>query len=105
MKFFIREAYQDVEMFIYGMDGEEKTYEFFKRFFEYTPDIYDTTDEERREFNTNGIITICYKKDYELILDVLDHVQQAIDLAAEIMNSHSEIKKSSFIYEEQYFLL
>ncbi len=58
MKVFVREYCRDVTVRIYGIDGEERTKEFFRKYFSEVDGVYETTDEEREDYNSEAVYTI-----------------------------------------------
>ena len=58
MKVFIKEYCRDVIVRIYGIDGEERTKEYFEKYFENVEGVYPTTDEEKESYNSEAVYTI-----------------------------------------------
>lgn len=85
MKVFIKEICRDVIVRIYGTDGDEHTKEFFERFFCNVEGIYETTDDERTEYRSEGVYTIEKLEYYELFAQTVTNIQQAIDEVAKAL--------------------
>lgn len=93
MKVFIREYCRDVTVRIYGIDGEERTKEFFERYFEETIGVYETTDEEREQFGSEAEFTIDKADDYNYFAGKISSIQQAIDDIADSIINGAEIDR------------
>lgn len=83
MKIFVREYCRDVTVRIYGIDGDEHTKEFFKKYFSDVKGIYETTDEEREDYNTEAVYTIVKADYYNFLAQQIESIQKGIDEVAE----------------------
>lgn len=83
MKVFVREYCRDVTVRIYGIDGEERTKEFFKKYFADVEGVYGTTDEEREDYNSEAVYTITKAEYYNFLAQHIDNIQKGIDEIAE----------------------
>ena len=83
MKVFVREYCRDVNVRIYGIDGEERTKDFFKKYFADVEGVYETTDEEREDFSSEAVCTITKADDYNFLAQHIDNIQKGIDEIAE----------------------
>ena len=83
MKVFVREYCRDVTVRIYGIDGEERTKEFFKKYFADVKGVYETTDEEREDYNSKAVYTITKAEYYNFLAQHIDNIQKGIDEIAE----------------------
>ncbi len=93
MKVFIKEYCRDVNIRIYGIDGEERTKEFFEKYFEETIGVYETTDEEHERFGSEAEFTIEKADDYNYFAGKISTIQQAIDDIADSIINGSEIDR------------
>ena len=94
MKVFIRDQRIQKEIFIYGIDGDEKTLEFFRMYFidDPTIGIYETTEEERMIYNTDAVITFSDVRDYNAFARVINVIQEGIDAVAEAQSRGEDIE-------------
>lgn len=83
MKVFVREYCRDVTVRIYGIDGEERTKEFFQKYFADVTGIYETTDEEKENYNSEAVYTITKADYYNFLAQHIDNIQKGIDEIAE----------------------
>ncbi len=83
MKIFVREYCRDVTVRIYGIDGDEHTKEFFEKYFSDVKGIYETTDEEREDYNTEAVYTIVKADYYNFLAQQIESIQKGIDEVAE----------------------
>lgn len=83
MKVFIKEYCRDVIVRIYGIDGEERTKEYFEKYFENVEGVYPTTDEEKESYNSEAVYTITKAEYYNFFAQQIDNIQKGIDEIAE----------------------
>lgn len=83
MKVFVREYCRDVTVRIYGIDGEERTKEFFRKYFSEVDGVYETTDEEREDYSSEAVYTITKAEYYNFLAQHIDNIQKGIDEIAE----------------------
>lgn len=85
MKIFIREDESNYHVRIYGLNGEQKTEEFFGKVFtgKDMTQVYRTTDEERRQFNTEAVYTFYSRAAFDKFCEYIDILQETIDLIAD----------------------
>lgn len=76
---FVKEYCRDVIVRIYGIDGEERTHEFFEKYLMDVDGVYETTDEERAEFHSEAAFTITKADYYEFLAQHIDNIQRGID--------------------------
>lgn len=93
MKVFIREYCRDVNIRIYGIDGEEHTKEFFETYFRETIGVYTTTEEEHEHFGSEAEYTIEKADDYNMFAGQINNIQKAIDEIADSILSGKEIDR------------
>jgi len=103
MKVFIKEICRDVIVRIYGTDGDEHTKEFFERFFDNVEGVYETTDDEREEYRSEGVYTIEKLENYELFAQTVKNIQQAIDEVAKALIDGRSIEE--FTIDKQCFVV
>jgi len=82
LRVFIREYCRDVTIRIYGLDGEERTREFFDKYFSYVRDVGKMSDEARAENLSEAEYYIATAEEFEYFAQKVGYIQTAIDLAA-----------------------
>ena len=83
MRTLIKETGKTVNFRIYGVDGTEKTAEYFRRYLETDNIVYPTTDEERAEYDTDAVYTIVPYETFRKLADSIEKIQFGIDSYAE----------------------
>lgn len=96
MKVFIKECCRDVIVRIYGTDGDEHTQEFFERYFKNVEGVYETTEEEHKEYNSEAAFTITKSDYYDFLAQQLENIQKGIDEVAEALARGSDIEQYIF---------
>ncbi len=96
MKVFISEYCRDVTVRIYGIDGDEKTKEFFAKYFADVGGVYETTDEERDEFNSEAKYTITKAEYFNFLAQHIDNIQKGIDEIAEAVIREEDVGEYAF---------
>lgn len=96
MKVFIREYCRDVTVRIYGIDGEERTKEFFSKYLCGIDGVYETTDEEHAEYRSEAEYTIVKAEYYNFFAQQIDNIQKGIDEAAETVMQGDDIRQYDF---------
>lgn len=82
MRVFIREYCRDVTIRIFCLDGEERTKEFFDKYFSDVKDVGEMTDEDRAENLSEAEYYIATAEEFEYFAQKVGIIQTAIDLAA-----------------------
>ncbi len=85
MKVFILEQHRDVHIRIYGIDGEQRTKEFFDAVFGKMSCVYPTTEEERTEYGTAGVYTFESKAAFDKFCEYIEVLQDTLDIIAEAL--------------------
>lgn len=84
MKVLILEEKRDVHFRIYGIDGEQRTEEFFKAVFcEKMSCVYPTTEDERAEYHTEAKYTFTCRVAYDKLCEYVTVLQETLDLIAD----------------------
>lgn len=82
MKVFIREYCRDVTIRIFGLDGEERTKEFFDKHFSDVRGVGKMSDEDRKENLSEAEYYIATAEQFEFLAQNIGNIQKAIDLVA-----------------------
>lgn len=72
MKVFIREYCRDVTIRIFGLDGEERTKEFFDKHFFDVRGVGKMSDEDRKENLSEAEITLQRQSSLSFLLRILE---------------------------------
>lgn len=96
MKVFIREYCRDVTVRIYGVDGEERTREFFEKYFSEVDGVYETTEEEHTKYCSEAEFTIERAEHYNFFAQQIDNIQRGIDDVAEALMRGEDIHSYAF---------
>lgn len=96
MKVFIREYCRDVTVRIYGIDGEERTREFFEKYFSDVDGVYETTEKEHTEYRSEAVYTIEKADHYNFFAQQVDNIQRGIDNVAEALIQGGDIRDYTF---------
>ncbi len=96
MKVFIKEYCRDVAIRIYGTDGDERTQEFFERYFKNVEGVYETTEEEHTEYHSDALYTITKADYYNFLAQQLENIQRGIDEVAEALARGATIEQYIF---------
>lgn len=103
MKVFVREYCRDVTVRIYGIDGDERTREFFAKYFADVGGVYETTDEERSEFNSEAEYTVTKGEYFDFLAKHIDNIQKGIDEAAEAVIR--EENADEYVFDEVGYII
>lgn len=98
MKVLILENKTEYDIQIYGIDGTEKTIEFFQTYFIGVPTvgIYETTSEERELYHTTALITFLTVHDYNCFVRVINVIQDGIDAVSDALDEGQDIDDYTF---------
>ena len=98
MKIFILEEQRKVHIRIYGVDGEQRTKEFFDAVFVGMSCVYPTTNEERSEYGTDAIYTFESKAAFNKFCVYLEKLQDTLDTIAEALIEGDHEEEYGFEY-------
>lgn len=98
MKVFILEEQREVHIRIYGVDGEQRTKEFFDAVFVNMSCVYLTTEDERKKYHTNGIYTFESRAAFNKFCTFLEKLQDTLDKIAEAIIGGDDEKEYGFEY-------
>lgn len=98
MKVFILEEQREVHIRIYGVDGEQRTKEFFDVVFVNMSCVYPTTEDERKEYHTNGIYTFESKAAFDKFCEYLEMLQDTLDTISEALFNDDSAEEYCFEY-------
>ena len=98
MKVFILEEEREVHIRIYGVDGEQRTKEFFDAVFVNMSCIYPTTEAEKKEHDTDAVYTFESKAAFDKLCKYLDKLQGALDTISEALTEGDYEEEYSFEY-------
>ena len=98
MKVFILEEQRKVHIRIYGVDGEQRTKEFFDVVFVGMSCVYPTTDEEKSEYGTDAIYTFESRDAFDKFCTYLEKLQDTLDKIAEAVIEGDDEKEYGFEY-------
>ncbi|MBQ8827384.1 MAG: hypothetical protein IJ007_09860 [Oscillospiraceae bacterium] len=82
MKVYIKEYCRDVTIRIFGTDNEERTKDFFEKYFYDVIGVGIMTDEERADNLSEAEFYIEKASDFEYLAQNIGAIQTAIDLVA-----------------------
>ena len=85
MKVFIKEYCRDVIVRIYGIDGEERTKEYFDKYLATIEGVYPTTDEEHESYKSEAVYTITKADYYNFFAQQIENIQKGIDEISEAL--------------------
>ncbi len=101
MKVLILEEKRDLHFRIYGIDGEQRTEEFFKAVFgEKMSCIYPTTDAEREEYHSEAKYTLTCRAAYDKLCEYVTELQETLDLIADAIINGDEKEEYEFEYAQ-----
>lgn len=103
MKVFIREYCRDVNVRIYGVDGEERTKEFFQKYLSDAEGIYETTDEEKEDYLSEAVYTITKGEYYDCLAQEIDNIQKGLDDIAEA--EFRDETEADYVFEEESYVV
>lgn len=83
MKVFIKEYCRDVTVRIYGVDGEERTKEFFEKYFHNVIGVDIMTDDDRSENLSEAEYSIDTAEQFEFLAQYIGSIQTSIDYVAD----------------------
>lgn len=98
MKAFILEEQREVHIRIYGIDGEQRTKEFFDAVFVGMSCVYPTTDEEKSEYSTDAIYTFESRAAFNKFCTFLEKLQDTLDTIAEALIEGDHEEEYGFEY-------
>lgn len=98
MKIFILEEQRKVHFRIYGVDGEQRTKEFFDAVFVGMSCVYPTTNEEKSEYGTDAIYTFESKAAFNKFCVYLEKLQDTLDTIAEALIEGDHEEEYGFEY-------
>ncbi|MBQ5318252.1 MAG: hypothetical protein J6K17_04100 [Oscillospiraceae bacterium] len=100
MKVFIKEYCRDVTIRIFGMDNEERTKEFFDKYFYDVDGVEIMTDDERSEYLSEAEYSIEKAAQFEYFAQHIGAIQTAIDLVA-VAHIYG---RDNYLNEENYIV-
>ena len=98
MKIFILEERREVHIRIYGIDGEQRTKEFFDAVFVNMSCIYPTTESEKKEYDTDAVYTFESKAAFDKFCEYLEKLQDTLDTISEALFKDDSAEEYSFEY-------
>ena len=98
MKIFILEEQREAHIRIYGINGEQRTKEFFDAVFVGMSCVYSTINEEKSECGTDAIYTFESKAAFNKFCVYLEKLQDTIDKIAEAIIEGDDEKEYGFEY-------
>lgn len=98
MKIFILEEQRKVHIRIYGVDGEQRTKEFFDAVFVGMSCVYPTTNEEKSEYGTDAIYAFESKAAFNKFCVYLEKLQDTLDTIAEALIEGDHEEEYGFEY-------
>lgn len=98
MKIFILEEQRKVHIRIYGVDGEQRTKEFFDAVFVGMSCVYPTTNEEKSEYGTDAIYTFESKAAFNKFCVYLEKLQDTLDTISEALIEGDHEEEYGFEY-------
>lgn len=99
MKVFILEEEREVHIRIYGIDGEQRTKEFFDAVFVNMSCIYPTTEAEKKEHDTDAVYTFESKAAFDKFCEYLEKLQDTLDTISEALIEDDSAEEYCFEYE------
>ena len=99
MKVFIHEEEREVHIRIYGIDGEQRTKEFFDAVFVNMSCIYPTTEAEKKEHDTDAVYTFESKAAFDKFCEYLEKLQDTLDTISEALFENDSAEEYCFEYE------
>ena len=99
MKVFIHEEEREVHIRIYGIDGEQRTKEFFDAVFVNMSCIYPTTEAEKKEHDTDAVYTFESKAAFDKFCEYLEKLQDTLDTISEALIEDDSAEEYCFEYE------
>ena len=99
MKIFILEEEREVHIRIYGIDGEQRTKEFFDAVFVNMSCIYPTTEAEKKEHDTDAVYTFESKAAFDKFCEYLEKLQDTLDTISEALFEDDSAEEYCFEYE------
>ena len=99
MKVFILEEEREVHIRIYGIDGEQRTKEFFDAVFVNMSCIYPTTEAEKKEHDTDAVYTFESKAAFDKFCEYLEKLQDTLDTISEALFENDSAEEYCFEYE------
>lgn len=104
MKLFVQEYHRDAEVYVYGIDGDDHTEDFFDKYFSDCKEIRRTTAREKGKFGSNAPYLIRTIGEYELLANTLTVIQSALDAVADAIDSGYSTA-DDFRFDEQCFII
>ncbi len=98
MKIFILEEQWEVHIRIYGVDGEQRTKEFFDAVFVGMSCVYPTTDKEKSEYDTDAVYTFESRAAFDKFCEYLEILQDTLDTISEALFKDDSAEEYSFEY-------
>ena len=98
MKIFILGEQRKVHIRIYGVDGEQRTKEFFDAVFVGMSCVYPTTNEEKSEYGTDALYTFESKAAFNKFCVYLEKLQDTLDTIAEALIEGDHEEEYGFEY-------
>ena len=103
MKVFIREYCRDVNVRLYGIDGEERTKEFFQKYLSVAEGVYETTDEEKEDYFSEAVYTITNGAYFDCLAQEIDNIQKGIDDIAEAEFRDETVE--DYIFDDELYVV
>lgn len=103
MKLFIIDENTEAELFIYGVDGNDHTEEFFVLYFS-DKGVKNLSDEEKAKYNTTAdyaIKNICY----EALARIIEDIQETIDLIADDYERNGCNIKETYSFDSRCYVV
>ena len=72
------------------------TQDFFERYFKNVEGVYETTEEERTEYNSEAVFTITKSDYYNFLAQQLENIQRGIDEVAKALAGGAAIEQYIF---------
>ena len=103
MKVFIKEYCRDVTVRIYGIDGEERTKDYFDKYFYNVNGVDIVNKKEREEYHSEAEYSIEKAEYFQFLAQHIEEIQNTIDIAAlAIIDGRSE---EEFIVDNACYLV
>ncbi|MGN0553744.1 MAG: hypothetical protein ACI4I1_10190 [Oscillospiraceae bacterium] len=96
MRVLVKESHKTVSIRIYGLDGEERTKEFFEKYFTDVVGVYETPDEERESYESDAVWTIEKHADFSFFAQMLGVIQKSIDEIGKQLDKGANIQEYTF---------
>lgn len=103
MKLFIIDDNTEAELFIYGVDGNDHTEEFFVLYFS-GRGAARLSDEEKGKYNTTADYAIT-NGSCACLAENIEKIQKSIDLIAEERNRNGSDVKKDYTIDDRCFVI